>query len=38
MGASKRLAEMYVQALTSEKNYHTKFITTRFGNVFGSNG
>ena len=38
MGASKRLAEMYVQALSSEKNHHTKFITTRFGNVLGSNG
>jgi FlaA1/EpsC-like NDP-sugar epimerase len=38
MGASKRLAEMYVQALSSEKTNHTKFITTRFGNVLGSNG
>lgn len=43
MGASKRIAEKYVQSLqfknkiTSEKNY-TKFITTRFGNVLGSNG
>lgn len=37
MGASKRIAEMYVQAL----NFHqstTKFVTTRFGNVLGSNG
>ena len=37
MGASKRIAEMYVQAL----NFHqttTKFITTRFGNVLDSNG
>ncbi|RFN57985.1 polysaccharide biosynthesis protein [Marixanthomonas ophiurae] len=43
MGASKRAAEMYVQA----RNYYTngngtpcktKFITTRFGNVLGSNG
>jgi len=38
MGASKRLAEMYVQSLASEGNCPTKFITTRFGNVLGSNG
>jgi len=36
MGASKRIAEMYVQAL-NQKNI-TRFITTRFGNVLGSNG
>ncbi len=36
MGASKRIAEMFVQALNSDTN--TKFITTRFGNVLGSNG
>lgn len=36
MGASKRIAEMYVQAL-NEKGV-TCFITTRFGNVLGSNG
>jgi FlaA1/EpsC-like NDP-sugar epimerase len=36
MGASKRIAEMYVQALTHKGV--TKFITTRFGNVLGSNG
>jgi len=36
MGASKRIAEIYVQALS--KNATTKFITTRFGNVLGSNG
>lgn len=36
MGASKRYAEMYIQQL----NFRgvTKFITTRFGNVLGSNG
>jgi FlaA1/EpsC-like NDP-sugar epimerase len=38
MGASKRLAEMYVQSLASEGNCPTIFITTRFGNVLGSNG
>jgi FlaA1/EpsC-like NDP-sugar epimerase len=43
MGASKRIAEMYVQSkhfkhklLATER--YTKFITTRFGNVLGSNG
>lgn len=56
MGASKRIAEMYIQtvnhkpghsaALTTSDSHlskritsgHTKFITTRFGNVLGSNG
>ena len=37
MGASKRLAEMYIQGL-SKRQGKTKFITTRFGNVLGSNG
>ncbi len=36
MGASKRIAEIYVQTLN--KNENTSFITTRFGNVLGSNG
>lgn len=36
MGASKRVAEIYAQA-ANELN-KTKFITTRFGNVLGSNG
>jgi FlaA1/EpsC-like NDP-sugar epimerase len=36
MGASKRIAEIYTQAL-NQKNI-TRFITTRFGNVLGSNG
>lgn len=36
MGASKRIAEMYVQALNTTTT--TQFITTRFGNVLGSNG
>lgn len=43
MGASKRLAEIYVQSLSVaiSKGLHpgkTRFITTRFGNVLGSNG
>lgn len=41
MGASKRLAECYVQSLchaSSNTEHFTKFITTRFGNVLGSNG
>jgi len=37
MGASKRIAEMYITCLNSE-NDKTKFTTTRFGNVLGSNG
>jgi len=37
MGASKRLAEIYVQGLAASST-QTKFITTRFGNVLGSNG
>jgi FlaA1/EpsC-like NDP-sugar epimerase len=37
MGASKRLAEMYIQSLHATTKA-TKFITTRFGNVLGSNG
>ncbi|MBU2649606.1 MAG: polysaccharide biosynthesis protein, partial [Bacteroidetes bacterium] len=36
MGASKRIAEIYTQALNGIGN--TLFITTRFGNVLGSNG
>ncbi|WKS94945.1 polysaccharide biosynthesis protein [Riemerella columbina] len=38
MGASKRAAELFVQALQKEAGNTTKFITTRFGNVLGSNG
>ena len=42
MGASKRIAEKYVQSLYFENfnngKKNTKFITTRFGNVLGSNG
>jgi FlaA1/EpsC-like NDP-sugar epimerase len=37
MGASKRVAEMYITCL-SEKATFTKFTITRFGNVLGSNG
>jgi FlaA1/EpsC-like NDP-sugar epimerase len=36
MGASKRIAEIYAQA--ANNNSATKFVTTRFGNVLGSNG
>lgn len=50
MGASKRIAEMYIQSLNNllfeehffntnlSKGTQTRFITTRFGNVLGSNG
>ncbi len=46
MGATKRAAEMYVQSLNArlaaegaaEGGCHTRYITTRFGNVLGSNG
>jgi FlaA1/EpsC-like NDP-sugar epimerase len=48
MGASKRIAEMYIQSLNNaivdgsiqdnNNTSQTKFITTRFGNVLGSNG
>ena len=36
MGASKRIAEMLVTELNEQ--HHTAYITTRFGNVLGSNG
>lgn len=36
MGATKRVAEIYAQQINKESN--TQFITTRFGNVLGSNG
>ena len=43
MGASKRIAEIYVQYLSrspakNDDEVFTRFITTRFGNVLGSNG
>ena len=41
MGASKRIAERYIQGLSlkaKKDNNDIKFITTRFGNVLGSNG
>ena len=43
MGCTKRLAEIYVQSLglaieSGKKAGRTKFVTTRFGNVLGSNG
>jgi len=36
MGATKRVSEIYANCLNSEGK--TKFVTTRFGNVLGSNG
>ena len=42
MGCSKRIAEIYVQSLNNHldnlRGSHTSFVTTRFGNVLGSNG
>ncbi len=45
MGCSKRICEIYVQALnhykgepSAQMSNHTQFVTTRFGNVLGSNG
>lgn len=42
MGCSKRIAEIYVQSLNNHlektSKSHTSFVTTRFGNVLGSNG
>ncbi|THD66802.1 polysaccharide biosynthesis protein [Robertkochia marina] len=37
MGATKRVAEIFISALQRE-SHSTKFVTTRFGNVLGSNG
>ncbi|HEY3388409.1 MAG TPA: nucleoside-diphosphate sugar epimerase/dehydratase, partial [Prolixibacteraceae bacterium] len=38
MGASKRICEIYTQSLSQLKGMKTQFVTTRFGNVLGSNG
>ena len=38
MGASKRICELYLASKISDPKIKTKFITTRFGNVLGSNG
>lgn len=38
MGATKRVAEMYIQSLSTIAPVTARFVTTRFGNVLGSNG
>ena len=38
MGTSKRICEIYIQSLSQLNNINTAFVTTRFGNVLGSNG
>ncbi len=38
MGASKRCCEMIVQFMSQQQDAKTEFVTTRFGNVLGSNG
>ncbi len=38
MGASKRICELYIQSHSKRPEIKTQFVTTRFGNVLGSNG
>lgn len=38
MGTSKRICEIYIQSLSQVPGIKTAFVTTRFGNVLGSNG
>jgi FlaA1/EpsC-like NDP-sugar epimerase len=38
MGATKRLAELYLQALQQHSGRHNRFMAVRFGNVLGSSG
>ncbi len=38
MGASKRIAEIYIQSLGKNAGAKTRFVTARFGNVLGSSG
>lgn len=38
MGASKRFAELILQGLSNDNQFHTRFTMVRFGNVLGSSG
>jgi len=38
MGAAKRICELYIQSQSERPEIKTQFVTTRFGNVLGSNG
>ncbi len=38
MGAAKRICELYIQSQSERPEIKTHFVTTRFGNVLGSNG
>lgn len=38
MGATKRIAELVLQALAAKSETHTRFVMVRFGNVLNSNG
>jgi FlaA1/EpsC-like NDP-sugar epimerase len=38
MGATKKICELLVKAQSQRSSIKTQFVTTRFGNVLGSNG